>query len=69
MDKEVVKELIQNDLSYFKLTKELNLLNNALALNKMKDAYQVLIAKCQGENVSKNIALDMFKTIESFEHI
>ena len=67
MDEEVVKELIQNDLSYFKLTKELNLINNALALNKMKDAYQVLITKCQGENVSKNIALDMFKTIESFQ--
>ena len=67
MDKEVVKELIQNDLSYFKLTKELNSLNNALALNKMKDAYQLLITKCQGENVSKNIALDMFKTIESFQ--
>ncbi len=67
MDKEVVKELIQNDLSPFKLTKELNNLNNALTLNKMKDAYQVLITKCQGENVSKNIALDMFKTIESFQ--
>ena len=67
MDDEVVKELIQNDLSHFKLTKELNSLNNALALNKMKDAYQVLITKCQGENVSKNIALDMFKTIESFQ--
>ena len=67
MDEEVVKELIQKDLSYFKITKELNLLNNALALNKMKDAYQVLITKCQGENVSKNIALDMFKTIESFQ--
>ena len=67
MDEEVVKELIQNDLSYFKLTKELNSLNNALALNKMKDAYQLLITKCQGENVSKNIALDMFKTIESFQ--
>ena len=67
MDEEVVKELIQNDLSHFKLTKELNLLNSGLALNKMKDAYQVLITKCQGENVSKNIALDMFKTIESFQ--
>ena len=67
MDKEVVKELIQNDLSYFKLTKELNILNDDLALNKMKDAYQLLIAKCQGKNVSKNIALDMFKTIESFQ--
>ena len=67
MDEEVVKELIQNDLSHFKLTKELNLLNSGLALNKMKDAYQLLITKCQGENVSKNIALDMFKTIESFQ--
>ena len=67
MDKEVVKELIQSDLSLLKLTKELNALNDSLALNKMKDAYQVLITKCQGKNVSKNIAIDMFKTIESFQ--
>ncbi|MEK9620453.1 MAG: lipid-A-disaccharide synthase, partial [Flavobacteriales bacterium] len=67
MDKEVVKELIQSDLSLLKLTKELNFLNDSLALNKMKDAYQVLITKCQGKNVSKNIAIDMFKTIESFQ--
>ena len=67
MDKEVVKELIQSDLNYFKLTKELNVLNDDLTLNKMKEAYQVLITKCQGENVSKNIAIDMFKTIESFQ--
>ena len=67
MDKEVVKELIQNNLSYSKLTKELNFLNDTLVLNKMKDAYQVLITKCKGENVSKNIAIDMFKTIESFQ--
>ena len=67
MDKEVVKELIQSDLNLLKLTKELNFLNDSLALNKMKDAYQVLITKCQGKNVSKNIAIDMFKTIESFK--
>jgi lipid-A-disaccharide synthase len=67
MDKEVVKELIQNNLNYINLTKELNILNDALALNKMKEAYKVLIAKCKGENVSENIAIDMFKTIESFQ--
>lgn len=67
MDKEVVKELIQNNLNYINLTKELNILNDALALNKMKEAYKVLIAKCKGEDVSKNIAIDMFKTIESFQ--
>ena len=67
MNKEVVKELIQNDLSVFKLTKELNKLNDDLALNKMKEAYRLLITKCQGENVSKNIATDMLKTIESFQ--
>ena len=67
MDKEVVKELIQCDLSLLKLTKELNVLNDSLALNKMKDEYHVLITKCQGKNVSKNIAIDMFKTIESFQ--
>ena len=67
MNKEVVKELIQNDLSIFKLTKELNKLNDDLALNKMKEAYRILITKCQGENVSKNIATDMLKTIESFQ--
>ena len=44
MDKEVVKELIQRDLSLLKLTKELNFLNDSLALNKMKDAYQVLLS-------------------------
>jgi lipid-A-disaccharide synthase len=67
MNQEVVKELIQNDLSVFKLTKELNKLNDNLALNKMKEAYRLLIAKCQGENVSKNIVTDMLKTIESFQ--
>ena len=67
MDKEVVKELIQNDLSVIKLTKELNIINDDLALNKMMEAYRLLIAECQGENVSKNIATDMFKTIESFQ--
>jgi lipid-A-disaccharide synthase len=67
MNQEVVKELIQNDLSVFKLTKELNKLNDDLALNKMKEAYRLLIAKCQGENVSKNIVTDMLKTIESFQ--
>lgn len=67
MDKEIVKELIQNNLSIFNLTKELNILDDDLALNKMKESYQLLIAKCQGENVSKNIATDMFKTIESFQ--
>ena len=67
MEKEIVKELIQNNLSVFKLTKELNILNDDLALNKMKESYQLLIAKCQGKNVSKNIATDMFKTIESFQ--
>ena len=67
MDKEIVKELIQKNLSIFNLTKELNILDDDLALNKMKESYQLLIAKCQGENVSKNIATDMFKTIESFQ--
>ena len=67
MEKEVVKELIQKDLSVFKLTKELNKLNDSFALDKMQEDYQVLIAKSQGENVSKKIATDMFKTIESFQ--
>ena len=67
MNQEVVKELIQNDLSVFKLTKELTKLKDDLALNKMKEAYRLLIAKCEGENVSKNIVTDMLKTIESFQ--
>ena len=67
MEKEVVKELIQNDLSINKLTKELSIVNDDFALNKMKEDYKFLIAKCQGENVSKNIATDMFKTIRSFQ--
>ena len=68
MDKEVVKELIQNDLNVSNLTKELNKFNDALALNKMQEAYKALLDHCQGENVSKNIASDMFKTIESFQN-
>ena len=68
MDKEVVKELIQNDLNVSNLTKELNKFNDALALNKMQEAYKALLHHCQGENVSKNIASDMFKTIESFQN-
>ena len=68
VDKEVVKELIQNDLSVFNLTKELNKFNDALALNKMQEAYKALLDHCKGENVSKNIASDMFKTIESFQN-
>ena len=67
MDKEIIKELIQNNLSVINLTKELNNINDTLALKKMMEAYQELIAKCQGENVSENIATDMFKTIESFQ--
>ena len=68
--KKFAKQITSPNSSYinnFKLTKELNFLNDSLALNKMKDAYQVLITKCQGKNVSKNIAIDMFKTIESFQ--
>ena len=67
MNKEVVKELIQNDLSVLNLTNELIKFDDSLALNKMQEDYQLLIAKCQGDNVSKNIATDMFKTIDSFQ--
>ena len=67
MEKEVVKELIQNNLSVFNITKELNKFNDSLVLDKMQQEYQVLIAKSKGKNVSKNIATDMFKTIESFQ--
>jgi lipid-A-disaccharide synthase len=67
MNKEVVKELIQNDLSVLNLTNELIKFDDSLPLNKMQEDYQLLIAKCQGDNVSKNIATDMFKTIDSFQ--
>jgi lipid A disaccharide synthetase len=67
MNKEVVKELIQNNLSVLRLTNELIKFDDSLPLNKMQEDYQLLISKCQGENVSKNIATDMFKTIDSFQ--
>ena len=67
MDKEVVKELIQNDLSYFNLTKELNKIDDSLIQKQMQEAYKTLLEECKGKDVSKNIASDMFKTIESFQ--
>ena len=67
MNKEVVKELIQNNLSVLNLTNEWIKLDDSLALNKIQEDYQLLIAECQGDNVSKNIATDMFKTIDSFQ--
>ena len=49
MEKEVVKELIQNNLSVFNITKELNKFNDSLVLDKMQQEYQVLIAKSKGK--------------------
>ena len=67
MNKEVVKELIQNNLSVLRLTNELIKFDDSLPLSKIQEDYQLLISKCQGDNVSKNIATDMFKTIDSFQ--
>ena len=67
MNKEVVKELIQNNLNTFNLTKELNKIDDSLIQKQMQEAYKTLLVQCKGKDVSKNIASDMFKTIESFQ--
>ena len=66
LDKKSVKELIQNELNYSRLSDELGNLHNSKYINIIKKDYSVLIEKCSGVNVSKNIANSMLKTIETF---
>ena len=63
---ESVKELIQNDLNNIKLKEELRKIINMSHSNSIKNDYKKLISKCKGEDVSKNIAQSMLKTLNNF---
>ena len=66
LNKLCVKELIQNDLNKFNLSKELIKLKKDEYTESIKKDYSKLIEKCSGIDVSKNIANSMLKTIEKF---
>ncbi len=66
LNKLCVKELIQNDLNKFNLSKELIKLKKDDYTESIKKDYSKLIEKCSGIDVSKNIANSMLKTIETF---
>ena len=66
LDYESVKELIQNDLNTIKLKEELRKIINMSHSNSIKNDYKKLISKCKGEDVSKNIAESMLKTLNNF---
>lgn len=65
LDYESVKELIQNDLNNIKLKEELRKIINMSHSNSIKNDYKKLISKCKGEDVSKNIAQSMLKTLNN----
>jgi lipid-A-disaccharide synthase len=62
MDKEVVKELIQHDLTPENITAELRkILTDSATLQRMKDDYSVLAGLLsEGGNASKNAAEIIF---------
>ena len=66
LNKICVKELIQNDLNILNLSKELSKLKKVEYLESIKYDYLILLKKCSGIDVSKNIANSMLKTIETF---
>ena len=66
LDYESVKELIQNDLNNEKLKEELRKIINVSHSNSIKNDYKKLISQCKGEDVSKNIAQSMLKTLNNF---
>lgn len=66
LDYESVKELIQNNLNNIKLKEELRKIINMSHSNSIKNDYKKLISKCKGEDVSKNIAQSMLKTLNNF---
>ena len=62
--KEIVKELIQNDLTEVNLIKELDFIVSAEGRENMVKKYQLLEDKCGGTGASFNTANGMLKTLE-----
>ena len=65
LNKQIVKELIQNNLNIDTLIKELNKINQEKFYNQIKLEYGNLHTLCKGTNVSKKIKKSMLKTINS----
>lgn len=65
LNKQIVKELIQNNLNIDSLIKELNKINQEKFYNQIRLEYGNLHTLCKGTNVSKKIAKSMLKTINS----
>ena len=58
--------MIQSDLNIEILSNELCNLDDMSYSNNIKKQYTDLLEMCSGINVSKNIAISMLKTIETF---
>jgi lipid-A-disaccharide synthase len=65
MDKEVVKELIQTDLSTENLVKQLKLILDPVYTAKLQENYKQLRQKLGGSGASKKVAKAMLKTINN----
>ena len=66
LNKETVKELIQNDLNDINLKKNLDqILNKKSYLETILNDYKLLKKLCHGNNVPKLTAKEMLKTISS----
>ena len=64
MDKEVVAELIQNELNTDNLVKELNKILNTKKREQVLNDYEILRSKLGGKGASDNAADIVLKTIK-----
>ena len=64
---EIVKELIQKELTEFNLTKELRVIVSAAGRESMLKEYKILEDKCGGVGASFNTANGMLKTLEELK--
>ena len=67
VDKEVVKELIQNELTKGNLVDELNLIVSKEGRENMLKEYELLDEKCGGTGASFNTANGMLKTLKELK--
>jgi len=64
MDREVVCELIQNDLNTKRLTKELNHILDPKTQQNVKDEYDALEKKLGGPGASQKVAKAVFQDLK-----
>jgi lipid-A-disaccharide synthase len=66
VDKEIVKELIQDDVTSEAITEELaNILNNESHKARIMTSYKLLRSTLEGKNASENTAKEMFETLSA----